>query len=604
MIFKRILAQARERSNILFYKMIDENKNELDERERNEIMTTLARLNKEEEMRYLMSNYGFKVKDIDLTYVVLLYNSPRNSDKRRTLEIIKMVMENDGIKEEYVYTAANSGEFSLTMYLLKMFKHNSREEIDKMKLMKNVIEGSNVELFKELIKLSETNDRTLEFTKKEKQYLFREIISNGGIISHGGDSNSILEYILSDSSVFEEDKNKLYENFSGYTIHQKIIPLGIKSNNPTTLGILINYSKSNSIDDNGNLEDLKIVLYAGREIEILEQLLENYEYKDDVLILFLKMIETEYYITENDYWSELELEESEIEELLELFDGYIVEVSKYIKESTKIIRLRNKIKESYKRQEFKWQDICSKLNKEGKKELEEVSKELGIKYKGKSKRELCKLVSEEMFNNEESCEDTNLLGDEMDKLPKWRIYKIKGKCYDIMEMMKIIEGGETRNPYTREELPIEGIRERYKKLESLSVKGDISSDDLFTNVRDNPIFTKKDYLNKQVVKLFGMFPYMLDIELITKASDLDIESMSNDLFNTGSNIVLRARRNEISVISGSTGEDKKILFVTVLLNDINEEKIHVLYSGFSYFLKKKNGEDLRDDRFLFMISQE
>jgi hypothetical protein len=587
MSFRRIVAQARERSNILFYKMIDENKNELDDRERNEIMNTLAILNKEEEMRYLMSNYGFKVKDIELTRVVRYYNSSRNTDKRRTMEIIKLVLENGGIvKEDYVFAAATSGEFSLTMYLLKMFKQNSRKEIYKMDLMSSAIIGDNVELFKEFFRILGN------FSKREKANLFKEMIFSG---------TGILEYILSDSSEFEEDKSKLYENYIGDTIHEKLIPLGIESNNSNTVGILINYTKRNSIDDNGNMEDLKIVLYSGGEIKILEKLLENYEYKEDVLILFLEMIETEYDITQNE--GESELEELEIEQLLELLEGYMDEVSKYIK-STKIIRLRNKIKESYKRQEFKWQDICSELNKEGKKELEEVSKELGIKYKGKSKRELCKLVSEEMFNNEESCEDTNLLGDEMDKLPKWRIYKIKSKCYDIMEMMKIIEGGETRNPYTREELPIEGIRERYKKLERLSVKGDISSDDLFTNVRDNPIFTKKDYMNKQVVKLFGMFPYMLDIELITKASDLDIESMSNDLFNTESNIVLKARRNEISVISGSTGEDKKILFATVLLNDINDEKINVLYSGFSYFLKKKNGEDLIDDRFLFMISQE
>jgi hypothetical protein len=189
MSFRRIVAQARERSNILFYKMIDENKNELDDRERNEIMNTLAILNKEEEMRYLMSNYGFKVKDIELTRVVRYYNSSRNTDKRRTMEIIKLVLENGGIvKEDYVFAAATSGEFSLTMYLLKMFKQNSRKEIYKMDLMSSAIIGDNVELFKEFFRILGN------FSKREKANLFKEMIFSG---------TGILEYILSDSSEFE-----------------------------------------------------------------------------------------------------------------------------------------------------------------------------------------------------------------------------------------------------------------------------------------------------------------------------------------------------------------------------------------------------------------
>jgi hypothetical protein len=279
------------------------------------------------------------------------------------------------------------------------------------------------------------------------------------------------------------------------------------------------------------------------------------------------------------------------------------DIISHIKKSIRIPNLRQQIKESYKHQEFKWQDICSKLNKEGLKDLIEIGTELGIKsLDKKSKRELCKIISEEMYEIIESCEDSNLLGDDLNKLPKWRIFKIKGKCYDIIDLKKILRSGETRNPFTREILPVDKINERIYSLEKMSIKGIIETEDLFTRVRDTPIFSKKEYLNQQVVKLFGMFPYMLDTSLIIKATDSEINFMSGKLFKNSANDILQATRNEIEKIEKRKGVEKKIAFVEVLLKTgVSEEKIVLLYDGFLYFSKRVSGEDLSDDRFLYMI---
>jgi hypothetical protein len=267
------------------------------------------------------------------------------------------------------------------------------------------------------------------------------------------------------------------------------------------------------------------------------------------------------------------------------FTNTISLLKKHIK-GKRIPNLRQQIKESYKRQEFDWQVICSKLNKEGKKELIEFAKELEISesLEKNTKKELCKIISDEMFDIVESCEDSNLLGDDLNKLPKWRIFKISGKCYDIIDLKKILISGETRNPFTREPLPIEEIKKRIASLEKMSLKGSIDDQDLFTLVRDTPIFSKKDFLNQQIVKLFGMFPYMLDTALILEATDSQIDSMIGELWNNS---------NEISNIEKLKGLEKKIAFMTLLLNIPNlDDKIMTLYFEFMRFGEIHNGEDV------------
>jgi hypothetical protein len=281
----------------------------------------------------------------------------------------------------------------------------------------------------------------------------------------------------------------------------------------------------------------------------------------------------------------------------------LLEVLKTLRTEKTITNLRQQIKDSYLKKEFNWQLICSKLNKEGRNDLIDLALGLEINVSSPdkmSKRELCKIISSEMFDIVESCQDSNLLGDELNELPKWRIFKIKGKCYDIIDLKKILDSGETRNPFTRENLPVDEIETRINKIESMSIKGSIDADDLFTRVKETPIFSQKEYLNQQVVKLFGMFPYMLEPSLILKANDSDIDFMTEKLFKSSSNEILNATINDIKTIKDLKGIRKKIAFVNVL---VNTDALIVLYDAFSYFSKRNSGQDLSDDRFLYMIGE-
>jgi hypothetical protein len=263
--------------------------------------------------------------------------------------------------------------------------------------------------------------------------------------------------------------------------------------------------------------------------------------------------------------------------------------------------LRKSIKESFNKKEFVWQEVCSQLNKEGTEYLKKIANELLIvDVEGKNKRELCKLISNEMMDAVESCEDTNLLGDELNKLPGWRIYKIKSKCYDILDLKEILDTGETRNPFTREQLPVEDIKQRIKLL--INIKGTLDRKNFLKDVKESQIFSKETYLLNQIVKLYSNFPYMLEPTLISLATDSQIDQMTEDLFQTDANDVFKVTRQEILNIRGGKGVEKKIKFTELLLRVSESDDNNVLlYLAFLYFSKIKKGQDTTDDQFFEII---
>jgi hypothetical protein len=317
--------------------------------------------------------------------------------------------------------------------------------------------------------------------------------------------------------------------------------------------------------------------------------------------------------TGNDYYSE----ESDYSDDGVGYDSDdILDFPEYYSEKP-LTTLKKKINEAYNRKDFKWQETCSKLNKEGKEYLEEVAYEFGLEYNiQSSKRELCKIISENVMEPLDECEDSNLFGDDLNKLPRWRIIKIKSsngvKCYDIVDMKKIIESGETRNPYTREELDVRAIKNRIIFLKYFTTK-DVFSGDLFTEVRNNPIFSKEEYLNNIIIKLYALFPYMLSPNLITMATDDEVYDMIMYI-NKGLEGV---SRGDINRMADSTGIEKKILFIETILRLVStgdgggtsllpllsvDVKTNYIYTAFLFFEKRKRGEDVSDDNFLFSIS--
>jgi ankyrin repeat protein len=278
-------------------------------------------------------------------------------------------------------------------------------------------------------------------------------------------------------------------------------------------------------------------------------------------------------------------------EFRKMLNKYLLNFKPIVKE------LSENLKNAINRREFKWQDICSKLNKEGKEKLKNYGISLGLDIKDKNKRELCYIISEEMLSLEETCEDSNLSGDSLNELPKWRIYKIKGKCYDILDLKQILDSGETRNPYTREPLPVDDIKDRLNILIKLSIKYRLESETFIERVKINPLVD----VNQLVIRLFGEFPYMIDPSIITKATDSEIDEFAKELFIGKANKMFRVKKETSSKIFEASGNEKKRIFIELLLN--LKENRQLIYFAFSYFDKKNKREHINDELYLSMINQ-
>jgi ankyrin repeat protein len=273
-------------------------------------------------------------------------------------------------------------------------------------------------------------------------------------------------------------------------------------------------------------------------------------------------------------------------------------LKKYLVDNKQPVELLSfNLKNAIKRREFKWQEICHQLNKEGKEKLKNYGISLGLDVKDKSKRELCKKISEEMLLLDETCEESNLSGDSLNELPKWRIFKIKGKCYDILDLKEILESGETRNPYTREELPVGDIKSRLYILYNLSIRNRLESETFIERVKTNPLAD----VNQLVIRLFEKFPYMIDPSIITKATDSEIDNYSKELFLGKANNRFGVKKETSSKILEAYGERKKILFIELLLK--LRKNIQLIYFAFSYFDKKNKGEDVKEEMYISIINQ-
>jgi hypothetical protein len=425
--------------------------------------------------------------------------------------------------------------------------------------------------------------------------LTKKMSSVGSIIMAIRNNNTkLVEELIDTNYLSEKEKEEIFENaiYHSYNSFQTLQLLILKEFVEMDDDYVLFATQTGTV----GVETIQLLLDNGLDPHNLEALTEAaFSDSKEIVSLLLKHGDFD--------MSDIKNLLSEVQDET---DGDYTDMISLIKKFMRFPNLRQQIKDSSLKQEFNWQLVCSKLNKEGKNDLIDFALGLEINdsvtLKKTSKRELCKLISEEMFDIVTSCEDSNLYGDNLNLLPKWRIFTIKGKCYDIVDLKNILRSGETRNPFTREQLPVDRINKRINILEKMSIKGSIDSDNLFTRVSENPIFNMDEHLKQQVVKLFGMFPYMLDTNLIIKATDSEINFMTDKLFKNSSNDILQATRNEIEKIEKLNGLRKKIAFLEVLNNGMFEEKLILLYDGFLYFSKKKNGEDLSDDRFLFMTN--
>ena len=165
---------------------------------------------------------------------------------------------------------------------------------------------------------------------------------------------------------------------------------------------------------------------------------------------------------------------------------------------------------------FKWDEICSSLQKDYKiTELREYAKLMDIDST-QNKRQICVSLAKKWDNISISdCSNTeSILGDPIDKILKWRLFKFEDAkkiyCFDLIELYEYIQKGGDTNPFTRNKLPIDIIEKQYEFLQKIVLSSQLSITNLIEDIKNNPIQTKEIILQQALTNAFQKMHYTGD----------------------------------------------------------------------------------------------
>ena len=184
---------------------------------------------------------------------------------------------------------------------------------------------------------------------------------------------------------------------------------------------------------------------------------------------------------------------------------------------------------------YKWQTLCSILDNKNFIELQNLATLQDIDIKDKSKRQLCKMLSQQYtvdISKPLKCNnETTLLGDDVTLIPKPLLFTvIEGDfeyCFNIIELLELINTGAKRNPYTRVFLPIDLIKNKMLKLRSILLSDSLSLVNILDEIRNNDIMDKKSILKLKIVNLVALLKYTPNINEIINMSTIKVKSMFN-----------------------------------------------------------------------------
>jgi hypothetical protein len=217
---------------------------------------------------------------------------------------------------------------------------------------------------------------------------------------------------------------------------------------------------------------------------------------------------------------------------------------------------------------FKWQNLCSQLGNNNISELREIAKLHKIKIKGHTKREICKELSMKteklLKTNTGMCENqSSILGDEVSDILGPLLFKFKENgrsyCFNIIELYQLIISGDTRNPFTRNQLPVEKIKSQYKYLQQILNSNALELVDTIEEIRNSPIFNKQQLQLHNLTGILSKLNYPRDSSIVyEELNDSEIrKKYVGKLKEGGINI-----RSNISL-------DNLIIQLTALANDPN-----------------------------------
>ena len=232
---------------------------------------------------------------------------------------------------------------------------------------------------------------------------------------------------------------------------------------------------------------------------------------------------------------------------------------------------------------FKWQEICASLGDEKIQELKEIGKLYKIDTEGKNKREICmelaKKLEKKMKIDISDCNnDSSILGDSITDIYKPFLIKIKDNekiyCFNILELKESINKGETRNPYTRNELPVDIINKKYEKLKKLTIPSKFTLTNIIEQIKNTPILTKEVLQRQKIIDLFSKMHYTGDIEIFMNAPIERYNQIFNDLVEYGLEIKKQDHemyKNKVNLI------DKRNVIIDVLIRlyNIDDEQRNI-----------------------------
>ena len=199
------------------------------------------------------------------------------------------------------------------------------------------------------------------------------------------------------------------------------------------------------------------------------------------------------------------------------------------------IKILSNIKLKNENYFYKWQKLCNSLKDKNLTEIQNIGNIHNIDTKNMSKRQICKSLSHqydiEMLKNPTCYNDTTILGDDIKLIPKPLLITIdEGKfsyCFNIIELIELINTGNGNNPYTRNKLPIEEIKNKMGILRKILIKDKLSLVNILDEIKNNEIMSKESILKLKIVNLIALLKYTPHINDIVTINSEKINKMFN-----------------------------------------------------------------------------
>lgn len=266
-------------------------------------------------------------------------------------------------------------------------------------------------------------------------------------------------------------------------------------------------------------------------------------------------------------------------------------------------KIMNKL--SHSKNLYKWEVICKDLSKHDTQTLINIINDTDIKLqenKSYSKRELCKILAE-YFENENklqkqmlsSCSNTSTIsGDLIEDIPSPFLYTIKEfdavYCFNILELIELINNNSTLNPFTRNPLPTGDIIEFFKKLSKNIMENKLDLNNIIDTITYTPLLSRKNIVKLKAINIISKLRYPRSIDYLLSLSDsqlhnfITILQINNDFDISYYDIIRYKRFN-----------NKLDIFLTIILEKFENDPQNIkkmlfeqVYNNFDNLIEQES----------------